>query len=225
MRAALGPVRVRFADLDRGAPRGRRIRWATAPVVWALAMVVAAAATWDGSLRLRPAVHRAASWSAQQVLDGQPWRAVTATVLTRDPAMLLSLLLVTGAVLWVLARFTSTVVALVVWAAGAVWGFAATTALLWICGLAGWDLATTILATSDVGPSGGTAAAAAVVVVIMRHRVVTSVTVAALLVGSALHHQVADVEHLLAFATALALAVPVQRRGCTVAPADGGGPR
>lgn len=211
MRAALRSVGSRFDALDRSAPRAGWRRVATAPALWALLMIAAAAATWDGSLMLRPGVGGAWAWSAARTLDGEPWRTVTATVLTRDPLMLVLLLVVTGAVLWVLDRLTSTAVALGVWAAGAVWGFAGTTLLLRVGDLAGWDLATTTLTTVDVGPSGGTAAAAAVVVVVMRHRLVTGVTVAALVVGSALHHQVADVEHLVTFATALVVASWVRR--------------
>ena len=210
VRAALGSVRDRFVRLDRAGP-GPWWRRTAAPAVWALLMVAAAAATWGGSLTLRPGARSAGAWSAQQVLDGQAWRLVTATVLTRDPTMLVLLVVVTGPILWVLARLTSTPVALLVWAAGAVWGFAGTTLLLRAGEAAGWGLATTTLATVDVGPSGGTAAAAAVVTALMRHRLVTAVTVTALVVGSALHHQVADVEHLITFTTALVVTSAVAR--------------
>lgn len=58
----------------------------------------------------------------------------------------------------------------------------------------------------------GVAAVAVVVVVVLRHRLVTAVTVLALLVGSALHHEVADVEHLLVFTTTLLVAPVLLRR-------------
>ena len=146
----------------------------------------------------------ALSWSAQQTLDGHLWRTATATLLMRDIFMMSSLLVATGLYLWLLERLTSAPVALLVWAAGAVWGYLGTAIFLWTCSRSGWDLATTTLSTSDYGPSGGTAAVAALVVALMRQRLVT--------IGSAVHHEVADVEHLISFATVLLLTPFVLKR-------------
>lgn len=212
MRAEVASVRARFDHLDRGAQRSGWARFPVAPLLWTLTVVAAAAGTWDASWELRPAVEAALGWSARQVLDGQPWRTLSATVLTTDALSLAALVVVTATALWVLERLTSTRLALAVWAAGAVWGFVGTTLALRAGAAAGWGLAEATLTTPDVGPSGGTAAVVAVVVVLVRHRLVTAVTVLALLVGSAVHHEVADVEHLLVFATTLLLA-PLLLRG------------
>lgn len=205
MNSALTSIKARFDDLDQGSRRTGRTRWPRAAFIWALGMIATCAFTWNASWELRAGVSENLSWSAQQVLDGQLWRAVTATVLTRNLFMIGSLLIVTGGYLWLVERLTNWLVALGTWALGAVWGFVGTTAFLWVCSAAGWGLATTTLATSDYGPSGGTAALAALVVVLLRHRVVTIGSVAVLLVGSALHHQVADVEHIISFVTVLLL--------------------
>ncbi len=205
MTAALTSIKVRFHQLDRGAHRTGWTRLPVAALVWTAAMIATAAFTWTSSWHLRPSVNQTMAWSAQQTLDGQLWRTVTATVLTRDLFMISSLLVTTAAYLWLLQRFTSIPVALGTWTAGAIWGFAGTSIFLWLCGRAGWGLATATLATSDYGPSAGTSAVAALVVVLMRHRLVTIASIAILLVGSALHHQVADVEHIVSFMTVLLL--------------------
>lgn len=96
-----------------------------------------------------------------------------------------------------------------VWVAAA-WGFAGTTLFLVAGDRVGWDLDTTTLATSDYGPSSGTAAVAATIVVLMRHLLVTVAFVAVLLIGSALHHQVADLEHIISFGTVLLIALVVR---------------
>lgn len=212
MRAAIASVRARFDRLDRGAHRSGWGGLPVAPLLWTLTMVAAAAATWDASWTLRPGVRAALGWSARQVLDGQPWRTLTATVLTTDAPSLAALVVVTATALWALERLTSTRTAVAVWAVGAVWGFAGTTLALWAGDQAGWGPATAALTTLDVGPSGGTAAAVATVVVVLRHRLVTTITVLALLVGSALHHEIADVEHLLVFASTLLVAPLLLRR-------------
>ncbi len=51
----------------------------------------------------------------------------------------------------------------------------------------------------------------AAVVILMRHWAVTTVLFGGLLVGSALHHEVADVEHLISFGTVVLLAYLVGR--------------
>ncbi len=205
MRAALASIRVRFDELDRGSHRTGWARLPLAPLLWTLGMIATCALTWDASWQLRPGVNEELSWSAQQILDGHLWRAVTAIVLTRDVFMIGSLLITTGIYLWLLERLTNWPVALAAWALGAIWGFLGTTIILWACSTAGWDLATSALGTSDYGPSGGTAALAALVVVLLRHRLVTIASIVVLLVGSALHHQVADVEHIISFTTVLLL--------------------
>ncbi len=210
MRTALVAVKARFDELDRGRRSGSP-RLPMAATVWTAVLVGTAAVTWGSSWRLRPEVDRAMAWSAQQLLDGELWRALTATVLTRDPFMLISLLVVTGLYLWLLERLSNPWTALVLWAAGAVWGYVGTTLFLLVSSRAGWELATTTLTTSDYGPSGGTAALAAAVVVLMRQRLVTVTSIAVLLIGSAAHHRVADVEHIIAFATVLILAPLIPR--------------
>lgn len=212
MSRTLTSVKARFDRLDRGAHRTAWGRLPLAPMLWAALMIGSAALTWDASWQLRPEVNQAMSWSALQVLDGQWWRAATATILTRDVFMIGSLLVTTGVYLWLLERLTSALVALTVWVAGAVWGLAGTTLFLVAGDRVGWDLAGATLATSDYGPSAGTAAVAATIVVLMRHRAVTIASVSVLLIGSALHRQVADVEHIISFATVLLLA-PVVRKG------------
>lgn len=218
MRSALRSVKARFDHLDRGADRTGWTQLPLAPLVWAAVMIGAAALTWNHSWQLRPEADHDLSWSAQHVLDGDVWRAATATVLTRDVSMIGSLLFTTCIYLWLLERLTSTPVALGAWVVGALWGFLGTTIFLWGGSLAGWDLATTTLTTSDYGPSGGTAAVAAVIVALMRHRLVTVVSVATLVIGSALHHEVADLEHLLSFTTTLLVAWLVLKRTRPVEP-------
>lgn len=205
MRAALSSVKARFDHLDRGAHRTGWSRLPLAALIWAAVTIAAAALTWNSSWQLRSGVNHAISWSAQHTLEGQLWRTATATILMQDIFMMSSLLVATGLYLWLLERLTSAPVALVVWAAGAIWGYLGTTIFLWACSRSGWDLATTTLSTSDYGPSGGTAAVAALIVALMRHRLVTIASIAFLLIGSALHHEVADVEHLISFATVLLL--------------------
>ena len=212
MKAALISVKARFDDLDRGSGRAGWARLPLASLVWALLMIATCALTWDSSWQLRASVNQDLSWSAQQVLDGQVWRTVTATVLTRDVFMIGSLLVTTCTYLWLLERMTNTWVALAMWVAGGIWGYLGTTIFLWAASTAGWGLATTTLATSDFGPSAGTAAVAAQVVVLLRHRLVTIASIIVLLVGSALHGQVADVEHIISFTTVLLLAPLALRR-------------
>lgn len=212
MKAQIASIKGRFDDLDQGSRGSGWARLPLAPLLWAFGMLTTCALTWDASWQLRPGVNESLSWSARQVLDGHLWRAATATVLTRDGFMIGSLLIVTGVYLWLLERLINWPVALATWALGAVWGFLGTTLFLWAGSTAGWDLATTTLGTSDLGPSGGTAALAGLVVVRLRHRLVTIATVVALLVGSALHHQVADVEHIISFTTVLLLGPIVLRR-------------
>lgn len=205
MKSTLASIKARFDTLDRGSHRTGWARLPLASLVWAAVMIVTAAMTWNASGQLRPGWDQAMSWSGQQTLDGHLWRAATATILTQDLWMISSLLVTTSIYLWLLDRLTSPLVALLTWAVGAIWGYAGTTIFLWACASAGSDLATTTLTTSDFGPSGGTAAVAALIVVLMRHRAVTITSIAVLLVGSLLHHQVADVEHIISFFTVLTL--------------------
>lgn len=212
MKQTLASVKARFHHLDRGAHRTGLSRLPMAPLLWAALMIGSAALTWDASWQLRPEVSQTMSWSAQQVLDGAWWRAATAAILNRDAVMIGSLLVTTSTYLWLLERLASTSVALAVWVLGAVWGYVGTTLFVWACSAAGWGPATQTVTTSDYGPSAGTAAVAATVVVLMRHRTVTIVSVVVLLIGSAMHHQVADLEHIITFGTVLLIA-PVVRKG------------
>lgn len=212
MKAALASIKVRFDDLDKGSHRAGWTRLALAPLLWALGMIAVCALTWDASWQLRPGVNENFSWSAQHILDGHLWRAATAIFLTRGVFMVGSLLIVTCIYLWVVERLTNWLAALASWALGAIWGFLGTTIFLWAASTAGWDLATATLTTSDLGPSGGTAALGALVVVLLRLRLVTIASIVALLVGSALHHQVADIEHIISFTTVLLLGPIVLRR-------------
>ena len=212
MRAALASVKARFEDLDRGSHRTGWARLPRASSLWAFVMISTSVLTWNASWQLRPGVDEALSWSAQDVLDGYLWRAATATILTQGVFMIGSLLITTSIYLWLLERMTTPWLALATWIAGAIWGYLGTTIFLWACSTAGWDVARTALTTSDYGPSGGTAAVAAMVVVLLRHRLVTIASIVVLLVGSALHHQVADVEHIISFTTVLLLGPVALRR-------------
>lgn len=206
------PVLERYRSLDRTSGGSPRSRVPVAAIVVVGALLLAAAATRPAFGQLPATVTADFGWSARQVLDGQVWRTATATVLTRDVFMLASLVLSTGCLLLVLERIAGRWVALSVWAAGAVWGYLGTTLLLAAGHGLGWDLASRTLDTVDYGPSAGTAAASAAVVLVMRQRSVTVVVIGALLAGSAWHHKVADVEHLVSFGTAVVLYPLVMRR-------------
>lgn len=217
-RGTAGSVAQRFAELDRAerSPADApfvRVPWAAMVVTGAL--LVAAVQTWE-SLELLPQFDEAYAWSAQSVLDGQWWRLITATVLTEHLAAWIALAGVTAALLAVLERMIGSVRAFLICAAGAVWGYLGTTLFLLAGSSLGWDLATNTLETTDYGPSSGTAAVGAAIVVVMRHRAVTIIVGGGLLIGSALHHQVADVEHLISFGTVLLLAlILTQREGAS----------
>lgn len=148
-------------------------------------------------------------WSVDRVVGGAPWRALSAVFLTRDALMLSSLVVLTGLLLWALERVVGSLRAGLVFLGGAAWGHLGTTPLVVAPAATGWDTAERARQTLDYGPSGGTAAVAALLVVLRRARLTAAVT-GALLLGSALHHQIADVEHLVGFGTVLLLAAGVR---------------
>ncbi|MGC1207323.1 MAG: phosphatidylglycerol lysyltransferase domain-containing protein [Ornithinimicrobium sp.] len=213
LRGTWACVVQRFAELDRAQRQPSVSPWVRVPIAAAVvmsALLVAAVRTWE-SFALLPAFEQRYSWSAQYTLDGVWWRAITATVMTENAAAWVSLTATTVLLLAVLERMVGFWRAFAVYLFGAVWGYLGTTLFLWVASSLGWDLATTTLATTDYGPSGGTAAVGAAVVILMRHWAVTTVLFGGLLVGSALHHEVADVEHLISFGTVVLLAYLVGR--------------
>ncbi len=200
-------IAQRFAELDR-AQRNPESHWVRVPIAAIVVMsslLVAAVQTWE-SFALLPQFEEQYAWSAQYLLDGAWWRAVTATVITENAAAWVSLTVTTVLLLAILERMIGAVRAFLVYFIGAIWGYVGTTFFLLAGSTLGWDLATKTLETTDYGPSGGTAALGAAVVVLMRHRIVTVLLFGGLLVGSALHHQVADVQHLISYGTVVLLA-------------------
>ncbi|NHC44428.1 bifunctional lysylphosphatidylglycerol flippase/synthetase MprF [Motilibacter aurantiacus] len=212
-------VRARHRELRSPVARPTAAAWG---VPAALAVAAGAAGSFPGPLGLEVASRW--GWSVDRTLAGEPWRALTAMLLTRDAFMLLSLAALTGPLLWALARVVGSPRAVLVFAGGAVWGYVGTTLLVAALAAGGWDVAERARATLDYGPSGGTAAVAAVLVALLRRRLLTRAAVGALVVGSALHHQIADVEHLVSFGTVLLIAAVVGRRGAVAAGPDGAEP-
>jgi lysylphosphatidylglycerol synthetase-like protein (DUF2156 family) len=203
-------VRARVAVLQRhGAPRTAARCWV--PAVVSAALVAVALATRSPLGPLPDAVVAAGGWSAEQVLAGEVWRAATASLLTRDLPMLLAMVASAWLVLGLVQRLLGGAAALATWALGCLVGYLATAAALGLLAPF-WPLAAAAARTVDYGPSSGIAAGLALVVVVLRHRTVTVLAVGGLLLGSALHHQVADVEHLLAFGAAWAVARGLQHR-------------
>lgn len=214
-------ARQRFSELDR-APRNPESSWVRVPIaamVVTSALLVAAAATWE-SLTLLPQFDEQYAWSARSMIDGDWWRAITATVITENAGAWAVLVASTVVLLAIVERMIGAVHAFLICFVGAVWGYAGTTIFLLACSTLGWDLATRTLETTDYGPSGGTAAIGAAVVVLMRHRFVTVFLFGGLLITSALHHEVADVGNLISFGTVVLLAYLGQRWAAHRAAAD-----
>lgn len=208
--AEVASVRRRFHRLDRTATSAA----ARLPlsILLVIASFFATAAMTRPALGSLPASVRGQwAWSVNLTLSGQPWRILTAIMLTRDLWMLVSLSATTSLLLVLAGRLAGRGVALMTWLVGAASGYVGTTLVVTALVNLGWEVAQRAATTLDYGPSAGTAALSALVVTRMRHRAVTLSLGGALLIGSVLHRQIADAEHLVAFACVLLVTGSVDR--------------
>jgi len=143
-------------------------------------------------------------WSAQTAADGHLIRVLTAIPLTRNPFMLTSMCLSLAVAVGGLELLAGHRRALATLVGGAVFGYAAITAAVFLLRQIGvgdpsWAM------TVDYGASAGIAASAAAIAALLNVRTVTIGALVFILGGLVLHHQIADWEHLLSFSASFAI--------------------
>lgn len=205
----------------RSSGRGRSVRVPWVALSAAAAVLLAAAATRPLGGTLPTTVARRWGWSAQLAVDGAPWRAVTAIPLTRDPFMLmsmvLSLLLAVGALECLVGRRGAALTFL----GGAVGGYLGVSLIVLLLRESAVVEAAHWTHTLDYGASAGIAACSAVMAVLVRRRLVFAIAVAVIVGGLVLHHQIADWEHAFSFSAAAGLTYFVLRRASAPTPCSG----
>lgn len=137
-------------------------------------------------------------WSANIAADGHLDRIITAIPMSRDPFMMTSMCVSLMVAVGGLERLAGHLRAFLTFLGGAVFGYLAITTAVFLLrriGVSEPAWANTL----DYGASAGIAASSAAIAALLNIRIVTIGTVLFILGGLALHHQIADWEHLLAF--------------------------
>lgn len=144
-------------------------------------------------------------WSGASVMEGEWWRLFSATLLTRDAYMTISM------VFWLLLavgfyeRMSGSLRALVVSFGGSVLGYAGVTFFLWLSEPLGSSFLERTARGLDVGFSAGVAACFAALVVALDYRPADGALAAVAVGGLLFHHQVADWEHVISVVVAYAM--------------------
>ena len=183
--------------------RAIRARFSHVPVVsialmLAIVVVAARSEVWDHEPSMITTFQY--GFSGRGLISMHRWQPLLSSIfMTRNIFMVVSLTASLAATLVVYERIAGSIRAAIVAIVAGIGGLAASAGVLWLASRAGSDLADRTLSTFDFGASTIVAGAAGALVGVMRRTRLTWFVILWLAVGAILHHQLADLMHIVAF--------------------------